>query len=370
MQQRNVRFALLFCLSVLLLAGCQPGQFVLPPPPVAAAPTPAVTVQEAKIQSAMEAAPPVIAESATVVDWPAAPGAEQAILRAGSDEWVCMPDWPATPANDPMCLDPTWSAWMQAFMTGAEPEVTTLGVAYMLAGGAAASNTDPAATEPADGEEWVVPPPHVMLLMPGGFDAAVYGTDYTSGKPWILWDETPYEFLIVPVVPVAEAAGPIAVTDSVETKIRNIEAAAPAVIADNAMLMDWPTEAGGEMTPLRAGTNEWLCVPDWPATPPDDPMCFDPAWTAWMGAFMTGAEPEIDTLGVSYMLAGGAMASSSDPFATQPADGEDWVVPPSHVMLIMPGGFDAAVFGTDDTSGKPWIVWDETPFEFLIVPVQ
>ena len=196
----------------------------------------------------------------------------------------------------------------------------------------------------------------------GGFDAAVYGTDYTSGKLWIMWDGTPYEFLIVPVVPLDEPNGPIAVTDSVETKIRNIEASAPAVIADNATLMDWPTEAGGEMTPLRAGTNEGLCVPDWPATPPDDP--------AWMGAFMTGAEPEIETLGVSYMLAGGAMVSSSDPFATQPADGEDGVVPPSHVMLIMPGGFDAAVFGTDDTSGKPWIVWDETPVEFLIIPVQ
>ena len=52
-----------------------------------------------------------------------------------------------------MCLDPVWQAWFMAYMTGAEPEVTTLGIAYMLAGGSEASATDPMALEPADGED-------------------------------------------------------------------------------------------------------------------------------------------------------------------------------------------------------------------------
>ena len=75
-------FALLFVAAFWLIA-CQP----IEPPPVApktdAAPP---TALEAKIQNAMSAAPPVIAADATIVDWPSAPGGEQAILRQGSGE--------------------------------------------------------------------------------------------------------------------------------------------------------------------------------------------------------------------------------------------------------------------------------------------
>ena len=145
------------------------------------------------------AAPPAIAEIATVVDWPAEPDAKQTVLREGDAGWVCMPDWPATPPNDPMCLDPTWSDWMVAFMTGEEPQIETLGVSYMFAGGAAASNTNQSLLIPPDGEDWVVPAPHVMRVAPDGLDGAVFSTDYTWCGPWIMWDDTPYEFLIVPI---------------------------------------------------------------------------------------------------------------------------------------------------------------------------
>ncbi|MEZ4864835.1 MAG: hypothetical protein R3C14_26215 [Caldilineaceae bacterium] len=366
------RIAMFLAPAALLLLACQPIQ------PVANAGTGTgaadqsaeQAVTAAKIESAMSAGPPVVAENATIIDWPTAPGGEQAILREGSNTWTCMPDWPATPDNDPMCLDETWAAWMQAFMAGEEPVITKLGISYMLAGGAAASNTDPFATEPAPGENWVVPPPHVMLIAPGGFDAAYFGTDYISGKPWIMWDDTPYEFLIIPTTPATAPTGPVAMSDSVDAKIANIMGAAPQVIVDEATMMDWPAAPGGEQAQLRAGGAEWLCVPDWPATPPNDPMCFDPSWTAWMGSFMAGEAPDVTTLGVSYMLSGGAFADNTDPTAMEPPTGKDWVVPPPHVMLIAPGGFAAADFGTDYTSGLPWIVWDETPYEFLVIPVE
>ena len=77
--------------------------------------------------------------------------------------------------------------------------IDVLGVSYRLAGGAAASNTDPSLTAPPDGEDWVVPAPHVMLVAPDGFDSAVFSTDHSWGGPWIMWDETPYEFLVVPI---------------------------------------------------------------------------------------------------------------------------------------------------------------------------
>jgi hypothetical protein len=38
-----------------------------------------------------------------------------------------------------------------------------------------------------------------MFLVPGGFDAAQFTTDYQSGKPYIVWDGTPYEHLMMPV---------------------------------------------------------------------------------------------------------------------------------------------------------------------------
>jgi len=359
-------------LLLALLAACQP----VPPPQMSETQTDASTdevggsADDAKIESALQAAPPAITDEASIIDWPSAPGEAPALLRQGSNEWLCLPDNPATPGPDPMCVDPVWTAWLDAYMAGTEPEVTSLGISYMLAGGSEASNVDPYATEPAEGEDWYLSPPHLMLLRPGGYDPADYSTDQYSGGPYIMWEGTPYEHLMVPVVAAAESTGPIATTDSPEAKIRNVMGAVPQAIGESATIIDWPTEAGGEMPVLQGGANEWVCVPDWPATPSNDPMCFDPPYMSWMASFMSGQEPEIDTLGVSYMLSGGEMADYADPFMTEPAEGNDWVTPGPHVMLVDPQGFDADVFGVDYESGKPWISWDETPFEFLIIPVE
>lgn len=40
---------------------------------------------------------------------------------------------------------------------------------------------------------------HIMLLVPGGFDATQFTTDHHSGEPYIMWDDTPYEHLMIPV---------------------------------------------------------------------------------------------------------------------------------------------------------------------------
>jgi hypothetical protein len=69
----------------------------------------------------------------------------------------------------------------------------------MLMGGSDPSNTDPYATEPPPGEEWVTSPPHIMFLVPGGFDADQFTTNHHSGEPYIMWDGTPYEHLMMPV---------------------------------------------------------------------------------------------------------------------------------------------------------------------------
>lgn len=57
--------------------------------------------------------------------------------------------------------------------------------------------------------------------------------------------------------------------------IANTERAAPPAVAQNATLMDW-AENGSPSVVLRAGTNGWICVTDWPVSPGNDPKCYDP----------------------------------------------------------------------------------------------
>jgi len=159
---------------------------------------------EQKIANAMSAAPATLAKDATVMDWPAKEGDKLAMLREGSNGWTCLPDNPGTPGNDPMCLDKQWMAWLDAYVNHTEPVKTTVGLAYMLQGGTDASNTDPYATAPAAGEEWMVAAPHVMVIMPGKLDPALHSSDPHTGGPWLMWGGTPYEHLMMPVADAAK----------------------------------------------------------------------------------------------------------------------------------------------------------------------
>ena len=321
---------------------------------------------DGKIQDAMSAAPMAIAKDATIIDWPAPGGGDLVVLRKGANDWTCYPDWTASPGNDPECNDPVMEAWFRALMAGekAPPEITGPGIAYMLMGGSDPSNTDPMAAAPAAGDDWVTSPAHVMLIVPGGFDAKLFSTDPQSGEPYIMWDGTPYEHLMVPVVPMAAKE-----MGNADAAIQNAMSAAPTTISASATIQGWPEKAGDPMVVLRKGTNDWTCIADWPASPGNDPECMDPMWTVWNDAYAAGKTPEITVPGIAYMLAGGSDPSNTDPMASAPAPGEDWVNSGPHIMLLVPGGFDAKVFSTDPKSGGPYIMWDGTPYEHVMLPV-
>jgi hypothetical protein len=193
-------------LSLALIGSLQAqSQAPAPAAPKAAEPKKAETKpaggksKDAKIQSAMSAAPRSISKDATVLDYPEKEGAEPAVLRKGANEWTCFPDDPSTPSNDPMCLDKNSMEWAQAWMGKKEPKLSGPGIGYMLQGGGSASNTDPFAKKPAAGEHWMKEAPHVMVFPNGKLDPKVYGTDAHKGGPWIMWAGTPYEHLMVPV---------------------------------------------------------------------------------------------------------------------------------------------------------------------------
>ncbi|HEY6940515.1 hypothetical protein [Dokdonella sp.] len=150
------------------------------------------------IASAMKAAPASVAKGATVV---AMDGNGMRTLRKGSNGFSCMPDNPATPGPDPMCMDANAMAWIQAYMDHKDPAVGKVGFMYMLAGGTDASNTDPYATKPEAGNHWIKTGPHVMVV---GADAAFYDTypkspDPDTSQPYVMWAGTKYQHLMAPV---------------------------------------------------------------------------------------------------------------------------------------------------------------------------
>jgi hypothetical protein len=155
--------------------------------------------KEAKILSAMSAGPKEIAQDARIVDYPKEAGQPLIELREGTNEWTCFPDWEATPGENPQCFDEMWMRWFEAISAGTEPNTMAPGMVYMLQGGSDASNTDPFATKPEEGEEWVSSPPHVMLIIPGELGGNHAATDHHSGGPWVMYAGTPYEHLMVPV---------------------------------------------------------------------------------------------------------------------------------------------------------------------------
>lgn len=165
----------------------------------------------------------------------------------------------------------------------------------------------------------------------------------------------------------AASAGPEPGT--VEWKLANALSAAPAEISEAATVMDWPAEPDGEMTELRAGTNGWTCMPDLPSSPGNDPMCLDATFLNWAGAWMSRTTPEIEKTGFGYMLQGGADASNTDPYATEPEPGEDWVKVGPHVMIVVPDPSALEGVPTDPDYGGPFVMWKGTPYAHVMLPV-
>ena len=143
--------------------------------------------------------------------------------------------------------------------------------------------------------------------------------------------------------------------------------AAPAAVSAEATIMGF--DESGELVELRAGTNGWMCLPDEnPGAPGDSPICLDQAWQAWFGALVSQTEPEISEIGISYMLQGGPAASNTDPFATEPPEGEDWLYDGPHLMIVVPDPAMLDAFPTDPASGGPYVMWKGTPYAHLMVP--
>ncbi len=152
--------------------------------------------------------------------------------------------------------------------------------------------------------------------------------------------------------------------ESAETKIARAMSAASEAVSAEATIMD------SDGTILREGSNGWTCLPD---TKPGDhaPMCNDEVWMKLMGMMMGGPEYVPDRIGISYMLQGepeGAGVSNSDPAHPDPQSADDYVETGPHLMIVLPKEMLEGITN-DPNAGGPYVMWGETPFAHIMVPV-
>ena len=154
--------------------------------------------KDALIREALSAAPPAIANTATVKTM------DGKVLKEGSGVYTCFPTSPDVAAKggrQPMCLDKVWLAWADAWMNKKPFKASGAGIGYMLAGDNGASNTDPYAAGPKPDNQWVVEGPHIMVLAADPALLDTLSTDPNNGGAYVMWKGTPYVHIMVPVAP-------------------------------------------------------------------------------------------------------------------------------------------------------------------------
>ncbi|RWF35819.1 MAG: hypothetical protein EOS65_29415 [Mesorhizobium sp.] len=151
--------------------------------------------------------------------------------------------------------------------------------------------------------------------------------------------------------------------------IKSAESAAPAAVASGAAV--YAMDEKGNMRTLREGKGGSWCMPDNPASPGPDPMCGDANSMEWAMAWLQKKDPPKGKVGFMYMLSGGTDGSNTDPYATAPTEGNNWVETGPHVMIVNAMDMMAG-YPTDakpDTS-KPYVMWPGTPYAHLMIPVK
>ena len=130
-----------------------------------------------------------------------------------------------------------------------------------------------------------------------------------------------------------------------EWLIKNALSAGPDWITDKATVTLMEMSGGGQMTErvLRQGSNGWICMPDMPGRPQHDPMCGDETMMKWLKAVMAGEKPNIDRVGLSYMLMGEARQGQNVPGAKDPSTVKEWFYIGPHIMIVLPDSGVAAL---------------------------
>jgi len=147
---------------------------------------------DARIARARSAAPASISANATIM-------VDGKVVVEGSNGWTCMPDtMPGDGAA--MCNDAIWMQMMQAVANKEDFVVQGVGISYMLRGdvGSGASNSSPYVADPKQAEDYVETGPHLMIAVPRELLQGM-NRDFSAGGPYVMWGDTPYAHIMVPV---------------------------------------------------------------------------------------------------------------------------------------------------------------------------
>ncbi len=149
-----------------------------------------------------------------------------------------------------------------------------------------------------------------------------------------------------------------------ERLIAHARSAAPAAVGADATVV-----IGGEV--VSEGNNGWTCLPEVMAGD-KAAVCIDATWGEMMGAIGAKAPYAATGVGISYMLQGdppGGGVSNSDPYHEDPTSADDYVETGPHLMIIVPKELLEGI--TDDpSSGGPYVMWGDTDYAHIMVPVK
>lgn len=171
--------------------------------------------------------------------------------------------------------------------------------------------------------------------------------------------------LALPLSPVFGEGGARRDVVRLAAELARAELAGPSSLSKNATIMD----RDGNV--LRKGTNGWTCMPDNPETPGTDPVCMNEPWLSFMGALKNKKMPTYTQVGLAYMLQGDTPVSNTDPYATAPKPGDDWVDGlGAHIMILVPDVEALKNVSTNSKNGGPWVMWPDTPYAHLMIPID
>jgi hypothetical protein len=86
-------------------------------------------------------------------------------------------------------------------------------------------------------------------------------------------------------------------------------------------------------------------------------MCVDETMMKWMDATLAGEKPDIDRVGLAYMLMGEARQGQNAPPAKDPTQVKEWFYIGPHVMVVLPDSAKEALRGInqDLSNNEPYV---------------
>ena len=157
-----------------------------------------------QIKAYSTAAPDFIGNFATVI------GSDGSVLREGSNGWICQSanprpvpktGWGSPHEAMAACHDGEGMKWMMGYMAGKSPVMERDTFMWMLHGDMGEDNTKAGVLNKEDAApgQWIESGPHLMLMPKDPASLINYPTSFKTGAPYVMFANTPYAHLMIPV---------------------------------------------------------------------------------------------------------------------------------------------------------------------------